>query len=119
MDTFQRRFLRQIVRNKFIRNKKLYEICQSEPWSKKIKQRKLTWFGHLQRLPEGAPAKKAFEEAQIPHKKIRGGQKKSWINSVQRDFKTVGKDFKKAIETAHNRDEYKKLVSDVMLKTTT
>ena len=63
IDTFQRSFLRQIVRTRYISNKRLYKTCGVEPWSKTIKRQRLTWFGHLIRLRNSAPAKKALAEA--------------------------------------------------------
>ena len=61
----QRKFLRQIVRTKWIKNSVLYTSCQIIPWSVTILQRRLTWFGHLNRLPDKAPAKIAFKEAYL------------------------------------------------------
>ena len=41
IDTFQRSFLRQIVRRKWIKNKHLYKKCNSKPWSEIIQFRRL------------------------------------------------------------------------------
>ena len=65
IDTFQRKFLRQIVRTKWIKNYVLYTSCNIIPWSVTLLQRRLTWFGHLNRLPDKAPAKIAFKEAYL------------------------------------------------------
>ena len=86
IDTFQRSFLRQIVRTRYISNKRLYKTCGVEPWSKTIKRQRLTWFGHLIRLPNSAPAKKALAEARKPYKKLRGGQPLTWLKTIAKDL---------------------------------
>ena len=91
IDTFQRSFLRQIIRKRRISNKELYKVCNIEPWSTQIKRRRLTWFGHVNRLPDNAPAKLALAEARKPYKKVCGGQKTSWLSTIAKDFKKVGK----------------------------
>ena len=60
IDTFQRNLLRQVIRNRKIKNTKLYNICQTKQWSLTIQERRLKWFGHLQRLPEDSPARLAY-----------------------------------------------------------
>ena len=70
IDTFQRHFLRQITRNRKTKNAQLYSICHTKEWSLTIQERRLKWFGHLQRLPKEAPARLAYEEVtQKPVKK--------------------------------------------------
>ena len=60
IDTFQRKFLRQIVRSRWIKNSVLYKLCNTVPWSVTIQNKRLSWFDHLNRLPDKAPAKVAF-----------------------------------------------------------
>ena len=36
---------------------------KTENWTIKIQERRLRWFGHLQRHPKEAPERKAYEEA--------------------------------------------------------
>ena len=62
IDTFQRQFLRQIIRNRKTKNLDLYRICQTKEWSLTIQERRLKWFGHLQRLPKETPDRLAYEE---------------------------------------------------------
>ena len=64
IDTFQRNFLRQIIRiKKKINNTSLYKKCKTVHWSIQIQERRLKWFGHLHRLPKETPARKAYDEA--------------------------------------------------------
>ena len=45
-----------------VSNKRIYVISNQGPWSKAIKQRRWSWFGHLARLPVETPVRQAFEE---------------------------------------------------------
>ena len=117
IDTFQRGFLRQIVRNKRITNARLYELCDLVPWSEDTKKRRLTWFGHLQRLPADTPARKAFHEIAIKQEtKTRGGQRTHWLKTIKRDFKDIGKTVKKAIKITEDREKYALLVESAMAR---
>ena len=117
IDTFQRSFLRQIVRRKWIKNKHLYKKCNSKPWSETIQFRRLKWFGHMLRLPSEAPARLAFEEANVKEvKKLRGGQPLTWIRTVKSDFKTIDVSLGDAIKIAEDRKGYDELVYRVMAK---
>ena len=71
-DTFQINFLRQITRSKRrIKNTSLYKKCRTEHWTIHKQERRLKWFGYLQRLSKEAAARKAYEEAtKRPMKKL-------------------------------------------------
>ena len=63
IDSFHRRLLRKVIHVKWPRtvsNKDLYEWTHMIPWSKTINRRRLTWFGHLLRLPSDTPAREAL-----------------------------------------------------------
>lgn len=47
---------------KIINNKELYEKAGAEKWSNLVNGRRLLWLGHLLRLDEKTPAKKALAE---------------------------------------------------------
>ena len=115
IDSFQRNFLRQIVRTKDITNKRLYTVCNTDPWSKTIQKRRLAWFGHLIRLPEQTSAKQAFWEAKSTFsKKVAGGQPMTWLSTIRKDFKQVNKSLTEAQIIAQNKVEYKRLTGSVM-----
>ena len=118
IDSFQRSFLRQIIRTRFISNVRLYKTCGVEPWSKSIKRQRLNWFGHLVRLPDSAPAKKALSEARKPYKKLRGGQPLTWLRTIAKDFNSNIKDLHKFIKIAYNRRQYAEVVDSVMSQVT-
>ena len=117
IDTFQRKFLRQIVKSRWIKNSVLYKQCNTIPWSVTIKQKRLNWFGHLNRLPDQAPAKKAFKEALFrPPKKLRGGQPLNWLHTIKRDFKEINISLEEAIKLTKNRQGYKGIVDSAIAK---
>ena len=114
IDTFQRSLLRQIIRTRRCSNKHLYTICGIEPWSNVVKHRRLSWFGHMLRLPADAPARLAYQEARRPYKKTQGGQRTNWLSTVRRDFKELNIELKDAENIAHKRDEYSQLIGSAM-----
>ena len=63
---------------------------------------------------DNAPAKQALAEARKRYKKLRGGQPLTWLRTIVRDFKSVGKTLSETIQIAKNRDEYMELVHGVM-----
>ena len=86
IDTFQRNIMRKILNIKWpdkTSNADLYNLTKTKEWSKKVKKRRLQWFGHLIRLPEDAPAKQALYAAQKQTKKPRGGQKTTWLKNYR------------------------------------
>ena len=107
IDTFQRHFLRQIVRNRKTKNVQLYKICHTKEWSLTIQERRIKWFGHLQRLPKEAPAKLAYEEVtQKPVKKLKGGQPLTWLKTIERDLNSINLTVEEARNIAQDRDKY-------------
>ena len=60
INVFQRNLLRKVLNIKWpnkISKKQLYERMKIDEWSKTIKERRLSWYGHLLRLPDNTPAK--------------------------------------------------------------
>ena len=107
IDTFQRHFLRQIVRNRKTKNVQLYKICHTKEWSLTIQERRIKWFGHLQRLPKEAPAKLAYEEVtKKPVKKLKGGQPLTWLKTIERDLNSINLTVEEARNIAQDRDRY-------------
>ena len=89
IDVFQRKFLRMILNIKWpkkISNEELYEKTKQKRWSKEIKRRRLTWLGHLLRLPEDTPARQALCEALRKSKKPRGKPRLTWLGLISKDL---------------------------------
>ena len=105
LDAFHRRLLRYAIGAhwpKKISNEDIYEITKQNPISRSIQRRRLSWFGHLMRLPENTPARQAFEVAIGPKKRKRGRPKHIWINTLQEDFNELGIDIKITAENIHD-----------------
>ena len=64
----------------------LYSITKAEPWSDVILRRRLSWLGHLLRLPEETPARIALSEAITPAKRPRGKPRTIWISCIKKDL---------------------------------
>ena len=116
IDAFQRKLLRNILQLGWPRktsNEKLNQITKIEPWSIVIKRRRFRWLGHLLRLPDHTPAKRATKEA------FRGTKSKgifprkvgrpplTWIQQICNDVKDIN--FIDTTEEDENEDIFRKL----------
>ena len=94
INIFQRSLLRKIMKIKWpktISNTKLYNITKQEEWSEKIRKRRLSWLGHLLRLPENTPVHLALQEALAPCRRPPGKPKTTWISKISSDLKSINK----------------------------
>ena len=88
IDVFQRILLRKIMKIKWqdhISNENLYTMTNQHPWSKTIKKRRFSWFGHLARLPIETPVRKALTEFRRPVRKPKGKQKTTWYQMIKKN----------------------------------
>ena len=74
IDIYQRRLLRNILNirwknNNWMSNEDLYKRMGQIEWSKSVEHRRVRFLGHVARLDDNAPAKKALYEALRPCKK--------------------------------------------------
>ena len=95
IDAYHRRMLRYaigITYPKIVNNDTIYEITKCRKWSIIITQRRLSWFGHLMRLPDTTPARIAFEEALKPSRRKRGRPLTTWTTIIQADLVSLGID---------------------------
>ena len=93
IDGFHRRQLRyalNIIYPKEISTEELYKETKVEPWSIVILRRRMSWLGHLLRLPIETPARIALDEALKPSKKPRGHPKLTWITLIIKDLTNIG-----------------------------
>ena len=89
-------------------NDKLYRITKQEKWSRKIKQRRIRLFGHILRLHEDTPARKALNEITKPRQKLQGGQQTTWITNIMKDLEETLKHHN--IGRSFNTEALKKLL---------
>lgn len=89
IDTFQRSLLRRVIKTRRIEkmsNKTLYKKTSTTPWSENIKKRRLSWYGHLLRLPEDTPARLGLKEFIRKTKRPPGKPKATWMNLIKTDL---------------------------------
>ena len=113
VDIFQRKILKSIFHicwQDRISNEELYQMLNTSPWSHIIQERRLRWYGHLNRLPEEAPAKQALKEAKRQVKKLKGGQKHTWIKLIKEDLKKIKLSEEEAQILAQDRKEWRSYV---------
>jgi hypothetical protein len=110
IDAFQRRLLRRMINvtwPKKICNEKLNCITKAIPWSLIIANRRLRWFGHLVRLPEGAPAKMALKEAERDAPMPRGRRKTIWLDVMKKQLADLDFSYNQAKACAQDRDYWR------------
>ena len=89
IDSFQRKLLRNVLGfhyPKIIKNEDLYKKTKVIAWSNSIRKRRLSWLGHLFRLKEETPARKALNLFCIKAKRPAGRPKETWLNIVLKDI---------------------------------
>ena len=75
-----------------ISNDQLYERTKEIPWSQNIKNRRLRWTGHLLRLDDKTPARKAFKEFnRKTTNNIGCGNKLTWKKLVNNNLSQIDK----------------------------
>ena len=91
------------------------------PWSETTKSRRLSWFGHLLRLPEETPARQALKEFPTKVKRPVGKPKTTWLSVVKTDLENAdihiintSLDFSHVTNQANNRVAWKDLCRRVM-----
>ena len=132
IDAFQRKLYRRVLNiywPKIITNVKVYEKAKSDKWSNKIRKSRLKWFGHMARLPEDTPARKAFNIYLEDARRPQGRPILTWYQTVYDDLKqnsNINIDFtnkseatKSLIELCQERIEWKNIVKCTMLQSAT
>ena len=127
INVFQRRSLKKILGvywPRKITNTEIYKRTKSIEWSKVVKRRRLSWLGHLLRLPVDTPARKALQEYIRPVKKKVGRPKTTWFRQIYDDLKgnVVNVNFKdeytmiKDLDIiCKNRTVWNKIIRSIML----
>ena len=118
IDVFHRRFLRRIIHKSLldkIRNENLMKITSQTAWSKVIKEKRLFWYGHLLRLPDNTPAKKALEVVSQSAKRPKGRPKTTWLSLISKDLSPLNMSKQQVYETATNRKEWRQLIRQLMV----
>ena len=99
LDSFHRRQLREVIGVRYphkISNKKVYEVTKATPLSIEITLARWKMLGHVLRLNEKTPARKAMKYYfQIPPdvKRFRGRKRATIISTINRDIERTKKKF--------------------------
>ena len=112
INSFHRKLLRWMLNIKWpkkISNNKLKKIIKHVEWSSTIEIRRMSWFGHLVRLPEKCPAQKALQICEEPTRNSRS-QKKTWIEVVKNQVQGFGMTYNEAKKRAADKSEWSKLL---------
>ena len=92
IDVVQRSLLRRILNLRLldkVKNNVIYSDTKTTPWSAKVKKRRLSWLGHLLRLPPETPARQALKESIRPVRRPRGKPKTTWLSIMKKDLETA------------------------------
>ena len=118
IDSFQRRLLRYMLNIKYpriITNENLKQKVKFDPWSKKIKIRRLKWTGHLFRLNSETAAKQVLNVADLPSKHRKGRRINTWRSIVTKELEELGISWEEAKRIAQNRETWKNnIISKVL-----
>ena len=115
IDAFQRKMIRINVLNvkwpRKMSNENVYKLSKIKPWSYKVKKQRLNWFGHLIRLDEEVPAKKALNFATANFKSKRGRPKEKWLTMMEKQLKAdLDLTWQEAERIARNRNDWRNMV---------
>ena len=92
IDSFQRRLIRTNVLNvtwpDIVKNEDVYRLSEIRPWSTKIKKQRMIWLGHLLRMKESTPVRKALKFAEEAYQKPRGKPKLTWSKLVKEQLES-------------------------------
>jgi hypothetical protein len=92
---FERKIFRRIYGAKYEdgewksrRNRELEGLSKGENIVKRIKEQRIRWLGHLERVEEDRMAKKIFTQ-ELEGMRQRGRPRKGWREEVERDLPSV------------------------------
>ena len=115
INSFQRHLLRMYILNvkwpKTITNENVYEQTKTKQWKHTIKTRRLSWFGHVIRLPNETPAKIALSYATQKYKRPQGRPKTTWIEITTKQLKEdLNLSWNQACDLAKDREIWKNML---------
>lgn len=100
-----------VTRRDKIRNTIIREDLKLESTLSYIEKRKLSWWGHLQRMESTRPVKQIWE-ARIETKRKRGRPRQTWDRTIGKLLKKKGKTWMEAKVIARNRKDWAKFVHE-------
>jgi hypothetical protein len=70
-------------------NRELNVLSKGENIVKRIKERRISWLGHLERMKEDRMPKKIFTQ-ELEGTRRKGRPRKGWREEVERDLQVLG-----------------------------
>lgn len=120
IDVFQRKLLRRVHKVRWydkITNEEIYRKSNNmEKWSSTIKHRRLKMVGHILRMDNEIPVKKALRNVALnPNKKK--GRNNTWLKTIKEDLKNTTIDIHNphTWQLANNRLTWRKLARELSL----
>src|SRR6218665_1157010 len=100
-----------VIRREGIRNKMTREeLGAEETVIEKIQRRRLTWFGHLERM-EGKRLPNAALHVHVRGGRSRGRQRKRWMDNVRGDLEDRGIQL---FSTAYGKTKNRKVLRNII-----
>jgi hypothetical protein len=96
---------RERIRNTTTRK----ELGAEETVVEKIQKRRLTWFGHVERM-DSRRLPIAALHGHVEGERSRGRQRKTWMDNVKEDLKSKGTDLTVVGEAIRDRTLWKKFI---------
>ena len=87
VNAFQHQLLRMVITIRWpdkISNEDLRAVTKHTDWSDKIYERRFPWCGHLLRMSENTPARRALAKAEMDERRPKGRPKQSWMSEDPR-----------------------------------
>ena len=106
VNAFQRRLLRMVINIRWpgkINNDDFRAITKHIDWSEKICERRFRWCGHLLRMSEDTPIRRALAGAEMDEQRPKGRLKLTWLALMKQNLAKHEISWKRAKELAHDR----------------
>ena len=93
IDSFHRKLIRISCLNvkwpQIVTNEELYKTTNITLWSKTVRKRQLSWFGHMIRLASDCPAKISQKYVLEPTAKPKGRPQTTWLSMMIKRLKEL------------------------------
>jgi hypothetical protein len=90
-------------------NRELEELNKGENIVKWIKEQRISWLGHLERIEEDRMPKKIFTQ-ELEGTRRRGRRRKRWSEEVERNLQVLG--VRRWRELTKDRDKWRGIVGE-------
>jgi len=105
-----------VTRRDRIRNEEIFDRLKlSQDIYIRIRQRRLRYFGHVNRMSQGRYPKLALE-GYVQGRRGRGRPKKRWLDVVRSDCADMGLTIHDAIHLAQDRDAWRRSIAKLPLR---